>query len=70
MYCTHASGISDKDVECNPPIRKGHRESAWVTTIGKGIGEVKRGFKWKMRHCYGIEMSEVKIHDGSQFETK
>jgi len=68
IYCTKIGFTPTEDLlTVKPPFRKGVENSIWVKTISCDKEDIKKQAINKMSQCYGLEIENITVYDGSQF---
>jgi len=70
MYTTDVGFIPKESVlDVRPQIHAGKLNSVWVSTPSNDEASIKEAAQNKMMQCYGIEIEDITVYEGSQFET-
>lgn len=69
MFCTDV-GFTPLESRTNlrPPILKGRKDSVWVYSHTQDPKEIEEAARDKIKFCYGVEIDNIVIYDGSQYE--
>lgn len=76
IYCTKIGFTPTEDfLTVNPSfrhgrvivLRKGVENNIWVKTASCDKGDIKKQAINKIRQCYGLEIENITVYEGSQF---
>jgi hypothetical protein len=65
IYCCQAFYTPlSSNIGVYPKIEKGKRESVWIKSRTKGIRVLKTRTREYIRHCFGIEITDITFNPG------